>query len=102
MPFPGVRMKELSLDRARNVALVLIEMDAGSRIPDHDHVFPDEALVLTGDVTSGGRELHAGDFFHAGAGTHHTNVVSRNGCTGLLSLAATVWVDLRARSQPVA
>lgn len=102
MPFPGVRMKELSVDRTRDSALVLVEMERGARFPDHEHEFSDEGFVLSGDVTSGGRLLHAGDYYHAGPGSTHSDIVSPGGCTALVRLTAGVWHDLRAQALPVA
>jgi quercetin dioxygenase-like cupin family protein len=102
MPFPGVRMKELSVDPARNSALVLVEFAPGTRFPDHEHDYTDEGLILSGDVKSGGRYLHAGDYYYAGPGSKHAGIVTTCGCTALVHLTATVWTDLRARGQPVA
>lgn len=101
MPFPGVKMKELSVDEARNTALVLIEMAPDSRFPDHEHELSDEGIVLSGDVTTGGRRLHAGDYYFGPAGAKHDDIATVKGCTALVRLGATVWERLRARGQPV-
>lgn len=101
MPFPGVRMKELSHDLKRNSALVLIEIARGCQFPDHDHEFADEGLILSGSVLSGGRRLGAGDYYYAGSGSTHTDIVSAEGCTALVHLAATVWQELRTHGQQV-
>ncbi len=96
LPFPGVRMKQLSVDGARDVMQMLVEIAPGARFPDHEHVLAEEGLVLSGDVQSGGRLLRAGDYYHAGAGTRHTDVVSPGGCVALLSFSVTGWNRWRA------
>ncbi len=95
--FPGVRFKQLSVDQARDVALVLVELAPGAQFPDHPHSeSPEEFLVISGDFWSGGRLLSAGDYYYAEVGTDHTDVKSPSGCTALLSLRASVWQQFRA------
>lgn len=95
--FPGVRAKTLSVDEARDVVLLLLEIAPGARIPDHLHDDgADEGLVISGDVVTGGRLMKAGDYYYAGEGTPHTNTVSPSGCTALVSLTARAWKKWRA------
>jgi quercetin dioxygenase-like cupin family protein len=94
---PGVRFKTLSVDAARDVVLLLIEMAPGSRFPDHVHELGgDEGIVLSGDVRTGGRLLRAGDYYQAAEGTVHAGTVSAGGCTALVSLTARAWRQWRA------
>ena len=100
--FPGVRFKTLSVDDARDVVMLLVEMAPGARFPDHPHdVSADEGVVISGDVNMDGRLMLPGDYYHAEIGTEHTNVTSPSGCTALLSLRASAWrqwqVGLTAR-----
>lgn len=95
-PFPGVRLKTLSVDQARDVVLVLIEMAPGARFPDHDHEIADEGIVLSGDVTTGGRLLRAGEYYYAAAGTKHAEIVSPSGCTALVSVSVRTVNQWRA------
>src|SRR4051812_40732520 len=37
LPLRGVRMRELSVDRARDTALLFVEMTPGAAFPDHEH-----------------------------------------------------------------
>jgi quercetin dioxygenase-like cupin family protein len=94
-PFPGVRLKTLSVDEARDVVLLLIEMAPGASFPDHPHDRADEGIVLSGDVTTGGRLMRAGDYYHAAAGTQHTDIVSPSGCLALVSLSCQSWRQWR-------
>lgn len=89
---PGVRFKTLSVDEARDVVLLLIEMGPGARFPDHVHeAGGDEGLVLSGDVFTGGRWLRAGDYYYAAEGTTHNDIVSPTGCTALVRLTERAW-----------
>lgn len=91
LPVPGVRMKQLSVDPARDLMQMLVEIAPGARFPDHDHIAGDEGIVLSGDVFSGGRLLRAGDYYHAGAGTKHADIVSPSGCVALVSFTVKAW-----------
>ncbi len=96
LPVPGVRMKQLSVDADRDVIQMLVEIAPGARFPDHDHTSGDEGIVISGDVLSGGRLLRAGDYYHAGPGTKHTEIVSPSGCTALVSFSVTGWKRWKA------
>ena len=96
LPARGVRMKILSSDEKRDVMQFLIEIAPGARFPDHDHISGDEGMVLSGDVISGGRLLRAGDYYFAGPGTKHSDIVSPSGCTALVSASVTSWNRWRA------
>lgn len=96
LPFPGIRVKQLSADTQRDVLQLLIEIAPGARFPDHDHTVGDEGIVLSGDVLTGGRLLRAGDYYHAGPGTKHTDIVSPSGCTALVTMPVTAWNRWRA------
>jgi anti-sigma factor ChrR (cupin superfamily) len=90
--FPGVRFKTLSIDEARDVVMLLVEMRPGARFPDHPHAEgAEEGLLISGDVEMDGRKMLPGDYYHAGAGTTHVNITSPSGCTALLSLRASAW-----------
>lgn len=94
--FPGLRFKTLSVDDARDVVMVLIEMEAGARFPDHFHdAGSDEGIVISGDVITGGRLMRAGDYYFAAEGTPHTDTISPSGCTALVSLTARAWKQWR-------
>lgn len=93
---PGVRFKTLSVDAARDVVMLLIEIAPGARFPDHLHdAGGDEGIVLSGDVITGGRLMRAGDYYHAAEGTAHVDTVSPSGCTALVSLTARAWEKWR-------
>ncbi|MCX6955561.1 MAG: cupin domain-containing protein [Verrucomicrobia bacterium] len=96
--FPGVRFKTLSVDEARDVVMLLVEMRPGARFPDHPHdTSADEGVVISGDVDMDGRLMRPGDYYYAGQGTMHQNVTSPSGCTALLSMRASAWRQWREK-----
>ncbi|MEY2877691.1 MAG: hypothetical protein RLZZ15_71 [Verrucomicrobiota bacterium] len=97
VPLPGVRLREITVDAARDTALVFVEMQPGAVFPDHTHAADERGLVLSGDLTMAGRRLGAGDFYEAAAGTRHERIASPSGCTGLLWLGARAWQAWRGQ-----
>jgi len=97
--FPGVRVKILSVDEARDVVQLFLEMAPGARFPDHIHdAGADEGVVLSGDVITGGRLMRPGDYYHATEGTVHRDTVSPSGCTALVSLTTRAWKKWREQA----
>lgn len=84
LPFPGVKVKLLSTDDQRGTATILMALDPGSRVPAHDHHGDEESYVVSGSCRIGAVGLKQGDFHRAGAGSHHGDVVSDEGCVLLL------------------
>lgn len=89
-------MREVTIDRERDTAMLYVEMVPGSIFPEHVHTAPERGLVLTGDFQTGERLLRAGDFYEAAAGTQHVRISSPSGCTGLLWVGAQAWDKWRA------
>lgn len=81
---PGVTMKKLSVDKDRGTATILLSLVPGAHIPGHDHHGPEDSFVISGSCRIGSTSLHAGDFHHADGGTHHSDLVSDEGCVLLL------------------
>jgi len=83
-PMPGIRMKVLSVNEARDYATLLLDVAPGTRFPAHHHDGAEECYVLSGSLQTCGRHLVAGDFVHADAGTDHGELRSDDGCQVLL------------------
>jgi putative transcriptional regulator len=64
----------------RNGRSTLLRMQAGGRLPAHDHPGDEECLVLEGSCFLGELRMHRGDYQHAGQGTRHGEVTSPDGC----------------------
>lgn len=88
LPFPGVKLKTLSVDEKRGTATILISLEPGSRLPAHDHHGDEESFVVSGSCRIGTVYLRQGDFHRAEAGSHHGDVVSDEGCVLLLVVDA--------------
>ena len=88
LPYSGIRVKLLSLDRARNYAMIYAEIDPGVTYPEHHHSAGEEMYILTGDLMVNGELLEAGDFHHAEADTDHVAISSPHGCTALMLIPA--------------
>jgi len=88
LPFPGVKLKTLSVDEKRGTATILLSLEPGSRLPAHDHHGDEESFVISGSCRIGTVYLRQGDFHRAGEGSHHGDVVSDEGCVLLLVVDA--------------
>ena len=83
---PGVRMRILFHDPARNILTRLIRVDPGVTVPEHPHDADEECYVLTGDFQSHGTTFYAGDYLRCPAGSHHPASSSEHGCLLLVTL----------------
>ena len=88
LPFPGLKLKTLSVDEKRGTATILIAFEPGARLPAHDHHGDEESFVVSGSCRIGSVYLRQGDFHRAGGGSHHGDVVSDEGCVLLLVVDA--------------
>src|SRR5438128_1040310 len=66
LPFPGVKVKTLSVDAERGTATILMSFEPGSRAPAHDHHGDEESFVVSGSCRIGAVHLRRGDFHRAG------------------------------------
>jgi len=76
----GVRYRTLLADRRSNRRTVLLRMDPGSRLPDHDHSSVEEIYLVSGDLAIGDQTLRQGDYFRVEPGARHGVPISPNGC----------------------
>ncbi len=83
-PMPGLRIRLLSTSNDLGHRTILVDLAPGASFPAHDHGGSEDLMVLSGDLVTEGRTLRAGDFLHAGPGTHHSALVSPNGCVALI------------------
>lgn len=81
---PGARCKRLAVNPASNYVVLLMQLDPGTRFPEHPHHGHEEIYLVSGDAQTEGRRLGPGDFFHADPGTLHGSLYSEHGCTALL------------------
>jgi anti-sigma factor ChrR (cupin superfamily) len=77
---PGVDIRPL-LGRKT----MLVRMAPGARLPEHEHRYGEQCLVLEGSVRSDDVEAHAGDFTYMPAGSLHGQLYSDTGCLLLIT-----------------
>ena len=86
---PGLRMKILAIDRARDRVTMLLKGEPGARYPAHHHSGPEECYVIRGSATVEGRLLRAGDFHHAEGDSDHAELWTEEGVEVLLVASAS-------------
>ncbi len=74
--YPGVYVKTLLFDRESGLFTVLMKMDPGAELPDHEHVLLEQTYVIEGRlVDKQGSEIGLtagpGDFVWRPAGSRH-------------------------------
>ena len=83
-PVPGIRMKILAHNKARNYATLLLDVAPGTRFPSHHHGGAEECYVVSGSIFTCGRRLGPGDFVHADAATDHGELWTDEGAQVIL------------------
>ena len=83
-PVPGIRMKVLAHNKARNYATLLLDVAPGTRFPSHHHGGAEECYVVSGSIFTCGRRLGPGDFVHADADTDHGELWTEEGAQVIL------------------
>ena len=81
---PGVSAKMLSFDTVYRRATTLLRIAPGTSYAPHRHTEMEELFVLEGGCRVAGRELTAGDYHRAEAGTEHHDTSSDDGCLLLI------------------
>jgi quercetin dioxygenase-like cupin family protein len=78
---PGVHIRSLHNDKT-----MLVRMDAGSRLPQHDHAFEEQCLVLSGEIRdTEGNRAGAGDFIVMPKGSTHPPIFTETGAEFLIA-----------------
>jgi anti-sigma factor ChrR (cupin superfamily) len=83
-PVPGIRMKILALNKARDYATLLLDVAPGTRFPSHHHGGAEECYVISGSIFTCGRRLGPGDFVHADADSDHGELWTEEGAQVIL------------------
>lgn len=77
---PGVRYQPLYSGRGANRRTILLNMEPGSSLPDHDHAGDEEVIMISGDLSIGGTTLGPGDYIRIAPGARHGVPRTANGC----------------------
>jgi len=84
---PGVRVRRLFVDRARNRMTALFKMDPGSSYVPHVHAAAEECFVVEGDLHVGDLVLGPGDYQMAPPRSSHGVQWTEHGCVLYISSA---------------
>jgi quercetin dioxygenase-like cupin family protein len=82
-PIPGVDIRPLLGKKT-----MLVRMAPGTYLPEHEHRYGEQCLVLEGSIRSDDMEAHAGDFTYMPAGSTHSTLYSETGCLLLITYTA--------------
>lgn len=77
--FPGVKAKTLLVDPSSGLLTVLLKMDPGARLPDHEHVLIEQTYVIEGELVDPDGVCTAGNFVWRPAGTRHAAYTPNGG-----------------------
>lgn len=83
---PGIVTKTLVFDRETGMMTVLMKMDPGAVLPDHEHALIEQTWVLEGrlvdlDGPDAGLEVRAGEFVWRPKGSRHAAWMPDGGLT---------------------
>ena len=88
---PGVRYQVLSATPESSYAMLVIGLEPGAALPEHEHIGHEELYMLTGDLRTGDRILGPGDSLRADPGSYHDALTSEKGCTAILVVSRPVY-----------
>jgi anti-sigma factor ChrR (cupin superfamily) len=77
--FPSVKAKTLLVDKSSGLLTVLLKMDPGARLPDHEHVLIEQTYVLEGELVDPDGVCTPGNFVWRPAGTRHAAYTPKGG-----------------------
>lgn len=79
-PMPGVEIRPLLGKKT-----MLVRMAPGTYLPQHEHRYGEQCLVLEGSIQSDDMLAQAGDFTFMPAGSTHSQLFSQTGCLLLIA-----------------
>ena len=82
--FPGCSAKPLMVDPSSGLATLLIKMEPGAELPDHEHVLIEQTYVLEGSLVDkegpdAGLEVGPGEFVWRPSGSRHSAWAPKGG-----------------------
>ena len=75
--YPGCYVKTLMVDPQKGLLTVLLKMDPGAELPDHEHALVEQTYMLEGRLVDkegpeAGLEVGPGEFVYRPAGSRHS------------------------------
>lgn len=77
--FEGVKAKTLLLDKASGLLTVLLKMEPGARLPDHEHALIEQTFVIEGKLVDPDGVCTAGNFVWRPSGSRHAAYTPNGG-----------------------
>ena len=74
--YPGCSVKTLMVDRQTGLLTVLLKMEPGASLPDHEHMLTEQTYMIEGRLVDkegpeAGLEVKPGEFVYRPAGSRH-------------------------------
>lgn len=85
LPFPGMSMRILSIDRASDRFSCLLKFAPGARLPAHPHATAEDCMLLEGTLYMGGVKMTAGTYLRVEAGVDHVEQWSDTGALAFVT-----------------
>jgi len=77
--FEGVKAKTLLVDKASGLLTVLLKMEPGARLPDHEHALIEQTFVIEGKLVDPDGVCTAGNFVWRPSGSRHAAYTPNGG-----------------------
>jgi anti-sigma factor ChrR (cupin superfamily) len=82
--YPGCYVKTLMVDRTSGLLTVLLKMEPGAELPDHEHMLVEQTYMIEGRLVDKegpekGLEVKPGEFVYRPAGTRHAAYTPEGG-----------------------
>ncbi len=82
--YPGCYVKTLMIDRESGLLTVLLKMDPGAELPDHEHMLVEQTFMIEGRLVDkegpeAGLEVSEGEFIYRPAGSRHAAYTPEGG-----------------------
>jgi anti-sigma factor ChrR (cupin superfamily) len=82
--YPGCKVKTLMVDPKLGLLTVLLKMEPGASLPDHEHALMEQTFVLEGRLVDcegpeKGLEVGPGEFVYRPAGSRHAAYTPEGG-----------------------
>jgi anti-sigma factor ChrR (cupin superfamily) len=82
--YPGCYVKTLMVDRKSGLLTVLLKMDPGAALPDHEHMLMEQTFMIEGRLVDKegpetGLEVKQGEFVYRPAGSRHAAYTPEGG-----------------------
>lgn len=83
-PLPGAKIKILHQEGSSDLLTYLARLAPGFEMQGHPHPYPEECLMLEGDLWLGDLKLEVGDYHFAEKGLYHGRLRTETGALVLL------------------